>query len=117
MELPGLPPTTNVRNGKSWRATWANSKKWKKTIREWIYLNDTQPEVPLEKAKITCIRHSSGDPDFDGLVGSYKNCIDALVECGIIANDKPKNIGQPTYVAMKAPPSKGRIEIIIEEIE
>jgi hypothetical protein len=93
---------------------YAERKKWKALVaKQLLFLT---PESPFKTAKLTLIRHSSSEPDFDGLVSSFKSSIDSLVECGVIENDKPSNIGQQTYLWRKAPPKKGFIEIIVDPI-
>lgn len=111
IKIFGLPKRTNNQRA-NWRAVYAERKKWKALVaKQLLFL---KPEFPYQKAKLTLIRHSSVEPDFDGLVSSFKSAIDSLVEQGIIINDKPSNIGQPTYLWRKAPPKKGFIEIIVE---
>lgn len=116
IKLYGLPPTTNSTNAKGWRSRFAHARKWKGSIREWLYLNHAVPMRPLSRIKLTCIRHSSNSPDFDGLVGSFKSSIDSLVECGVLINDKMTVIGQPEYKWELAKRNEGYIEIIVEEI-
>ena len=72
-----------------------------------------RPDAPLETAKITLIRGSSREPDFDGLVGSFKAVLDGLVKAGIIKDDKVSVIGQPTYLWERTSPKKGYIRIQI----
>ena len=78
---------------------------------------DQRPAKPFKKAKICYSRFSSREPDFDNLVNSFKRVQDCLIKCGIIENDKPSNIGQPTYVWISAKKNEGRIEITIEQVE
>ena len=74
-----------------------------------------RPNHPLEKAVVTCVRHSSRCPDYDGLVGSFKFVIDALKTCKIIKDDNMKVIGMPNFYWEYAPEKQGFIEICIEE--
>lgn len=74
------------------------------------------PETPLKRAKLTLTRHSCREPDFDGLVSSFKACIDALVETNVLENDKPSNIGGSVYLWVKGPQKFGFVTIKIEEI-
>jgi hypothetical protein len=46
-----------------------------------------KPKDPLTKANITLIRHSYRYLDYDGLVGSFKPVVDALVSCGVLIDD------------------------------
>ena len=72
------------------------------------------PPKPLEKASLTLTRHSSVMCDFDGLVTSFKNCIDGLVLAKIILDDSPQIIGIPVYKQVKTKPKQGFITIKVE---
>lgn len=76
----------------------------------------SKPQLPLKKAKLTLTRHSSYEPDFDGLVSSFKQIIDGLVEAKILENDKRENIDVPCYLWKKALRGHGKITVRIEEI-
>ena len=76
------------------------------------------PSQPLTKAKLTLRRYSSGEIDYDGLVGSFKSCVDGLQEAGVIINDKMSTIGRPDYDigAPKPSPGKGFVTIKVESL-
>ena len=95
-----------------WRVRFAQTRKWKDMVHRYFKLNP-KPAQPLISAALTLTRHSSNEPDFDGLVSGFKHVIDGLVECGVLVNDKTSTIGQPTYRWMRAAPKKGRVEIEI----
>lgn len=76
-----------------------------------------RPACKLAKAKLTLIRHSSVEPDWDGLVGSFKYVIDALVYQGILYDDGPDNIGESKALWKGAKPKYGFIEVWINEVE
>jgi hypothetical protein len=112
--VAGLPKTTNAKRGFGhWAQYYSEGVKWKKNVIP--FLANKKPPQPLPKAKLTLTRGSSVEPDFDGLVSSFKHVIDALVDGGIIVNDKMQNIGQPTYLWQKAPQGEGFIKVIVEE--
>lgn len=46
------------------------------------------PLKPLAKAKIKLVRHSHRMLDYDGLVGSMKPVVDALVSARILIDDR-----------------------------
>jgi hypothetical protein len=52
------------------------------------------PPKPLEKARIRIVRHFWRTLDYDGLVGSMKPIVDALVSAGVIADDNWDVTGQ-----------------------
>lgn len=53
-----------------------------------------KPKEPLEKANISIVRHSHRTLDYDGLVGSLKPVVDALVSCGVLIDDSWKVLGR-----------------------
>ena len=109
--LDGLPKRTN--NIKSWRMRFAEARKWKRAV--FIAIDYAKrPERPLQKAKLTLVRHSSMPPDFDGLVSGFKHVIDGLIDAQVIVNDKFENIGQPEYRWEKAPQRNGFITVKVE---
>jgi hypothetical protein len=46
------------------------------------------PPEPLKKARLTITRHAYRSLDYDGLVGSLKPVVDALVSVGILSDDR-----------------------------
>lgn len=70
--------------------------------------------LPLKKAKVTLTRYSSGTPDFDGLVGSFKHVLDALVGAGLLIDDNPKVIGQPTYLFKKCSGIQSKVVVKVD---
>jgi Holliday junction resolvase RusA-like endonuclease len=92
-EIYALPKMPNTLLKRHWRTVSNESKKWHSLVRSklhWIH-------EPLPKAKLTLTRYSVKEPDFDGLVGSFKYCIDALVKCGVLIDDKYSVIGESKY--------------------
>lgn len=113
--IKGLPKRVNQSFATSWRARMAESRKWKGLV--FIAANSKRPPKPLKKAKLELIRHSSQEPDFDGLCSSFKHIIDGLIHAEVIENDKMSNIGQPSYKWIKAPIREGKIQVIVTEDE
>lgn len=70
----------------------------------------------MATARLQLIRHSQTEPDFDGLVSSFKPIIDGLVISGVLENDRSANIGQPDYHWEYAPPKAGKITVRIFEV-
>ena len=115
LTIQGLPKTPNELRFRKWYITTTHDKKWKRKISESILFSEKQkPEKPLEKVKIYFERHSSKQPDFDNLVGSFKPILDALVENGIIIDDAMKHMEVQNYKWIKCCPKKGHIVIRIE---
>lgn len=112
IELKGLPKTTNSGGRSHWAVKAKEARKWKTYVLATI--GNDKPDSPLKKAKLTCLRASSVEPDFDGLVSSFKHIIDGLKAAGVIEDDKPSVIGQPKFKWMKVAPGNGFCVITIE---
>lgn len=113
-QIEGLPKTTNA-SSSSWRARYSEAKRWKYLVSLAI-LQFGAPKIPLKKAKLTLTRVSSAEPDFDGLVSSFKHATDGLIEAKVIENDKMSNIGQSEYKWIKGKRNEGYIIIKVEEL-
>lgn len=109
-EIQGLPKMTNA-SRVHWTKKMKEAKKWKALVYEQVSLARW---TPINKANLTLIRFSSVEPDFDGLVSSFKHVIDGLVEAGVLENDKVSNIGQPKYAWQKCAPKMGKIRVKVE---
>lgn len=112
-ELPDL--TNRARKFSSWQKSAGNASRWKRLIEDKVTQHG-RPPSPLQKAKVTLIRHSSREPDYDGLVSSFKVVLDALVKASVIIDDNSKVIGIPEYLHAKITRNKSMIEIICEEV-
>lgn len=111
-KIPGLPKIITNGSQGSWRAKWAHAKRWQHSV--FFEVKQSGYVVCLAKAKVTLTRHSSREPDFDGLVASFKPVIDGLVIAGVLVNDKTDNIGQPEYRWEKTARAKGFITVKVE---
>lgn len=76
-----------------------------------------KPTLPLKRAKISYVRHSSSPIDGDNLAISFKHVQDGLVHAGIIENDSWNHIGMPNYSWKKATKKEGFITIEVEEVQ
>lgn len=61
------------------------NKKWDLLI--FGMVRHRLPPQPLTKARVTIVRHFWRSLDYDGLVGSMKPVVDALVEAGVLVDD------------------------------
>lgn len=113
-EIYSLPAMPNKLLGAHWRVRSGHAKKWKTLV--WAEVNARKPAAPLQKAQVILTRHSSVEPDTDGCRGSFKVVLDALVHCGVLANDKPENVGEPIVRHEKAPPKRGMITVTVTEV-
>lgn len=75
-----------------------------------------KPAKPLERCEIRIVRHSWRMLDFDGLVGSVKPVIDALVSAGVLMDDAWNVTGPWIVDQVFRPKSQGPL-LEIEVIE
>lgn len=114
--LPGLPRTTNAGNRAHWAAKTKEKNHWHELV--WAKVKEAKFRgKPMEKAQLTLTRCSSVEPDFDGLVSTFKHVIDGLVQAGVLTNDKVSVIGQPKYNWVRVPRLKGFIIVEVQEVE
>jgi len=113
-EIQELPKMPNSLLGAHWTIRSTHAKKWSRLI--WAALGAQKPRRPWATVDLTLERHSSVEPDEDGLSGSFKAVRDALVSNGVIENDKPQNILRSKCVWVKAKPGKGKIRVMIQQI-
>lgn len=111
-EIAGLPKVPNELLGAHWRVRAGHAKRWERAV--WREVWPLKPAAPLTKARLTLTRCSARTPDFDNLALSFKPVVDALVKCGVLIDDTPAVIGQPTYAHEKVRPGKGKIKIQVE---
>jgi hypothetical protein len=110
-----LPKLPNQLLGARWFIRSAEARKWKRLVGDAL-MREGLPipgDWPLKKARITLTRMSPRQCDFDGLVGSFKSCVDSLVHHGVIEDDTPEHV-VCEYKHEKAPRTKQgiRIEVI-----
>lgn len=75
-----------------------------------------KPKNPLKCALISLTRYSPRVPDYDGVVGSFKACVDGLVRCGVLDDDNYNITGPWIVTWQKAKKTEQGIKIIVEEI-
>ena len=92
--------------------TWERAK-WRRLIAKYVY---ARPSNPLAKASLVLERHGLREPDYDGLVTSFKFVIDGLVHAGVIKDDKMSVIGIPDYRWIKAKKGMYKIRIVVQEL-
>jgi hypothetical protein len=115
-ELDSLPRMANA-SGKSrnWRAMHEERKRWKEAVAR--VAASRRPPTPLRRARLTLTRFSSVCPDYDGLASGFKAVTDGLVLGGVLEDDSMKHIGIPDFRWEKAPRGKGKVRIVVEQIE
>lgn len=106
-----LPKTVNGMGKTSFWYRVNENKKWQNIVS--IKVVGRRPLKPLEKAKVTCTRVSSREPDRDNLYHSFKSVIDALVRSKIIIDDKASVIDLKCEWR-QAKPKQGHIIVRVE---
>lgn len=117
-EIKGLPKMTNSLHV-HWTKKHKESKLWKGLVQNAVLFGQERAALeflPLTKAKLTLTRCSAVEPDYDGLVSSFKHVIDGLKEAGVIKDDKASNIGQSKYAWEFAKQREGKIRVMVEEV-
>jgi Holliday junction resolvase RusA-like endonuclease len=112
LEVKGLPPMANGSHG-SWQVKNALRKYWKTQVG--LMLLGKTPKVPHKKVKVVFTRYSSVEPDYDGLVHGFKPVRDALVQYGVVEDDKSSNM-QAEYKWIRAGRRDGKIRVEITPI-
>lgn len=85
--IPGVPPTPNGHASRL-RDRIREKMEW----RTWAGYAVIDAGVPyLDRARVIVTRYSTGQPDFDGTVGSLKPVIDSL-KGHVIADDDPAHL-------------------------
>jgi hypothetical protein len=105
LEIPMLPDSLNIslRSGQFKRTRI--TKEWTNYL--WAETNGKRPTKPLECAAIKLVRHSYRALDFDGVVGSLKPVVDALVGCKILQDDSWRCLGAWTVDQRFRPKKEG----------
>lgn len=93
LQLDSLPKSLNKKLRSNRFSNHRENTSWDLLIQNSLY-NHKRPKSPLMKANITLIRHSHRTLDYDGLVGSLKPVVDALVSARILKDDSWNVLGR-----------------------
>lgn len=114
LELDSLPKSLNKSLRTHHMGNHRANKMWAAVLALEVYTR--QPTSPLTKAKITLVRHSYRMLDYDGLVGSMKPVVDALVKAGILSDDSWSVLGKWNVNQRFRPKSEGpKLDILVQE--
>lgn len=109
-----LPKSLNVKLRKNRWARSRENKTWDMLIE--MQIGGKRPR--LECASLSIIRHSFRTLDFDGLVGSMKPVVDALVSAGVIKDDTWDVLGKWDVDQKFRPKRDGNLlEVFIREVK
>lgn len=112
IEIQGLPPMANGGHG-SWQKSHGIRKAWKTRVGNMLL--GKVPRTPYQLIHVIFTRHSSSEPDYDGLVHGFKPVRDALVNFGIVIDDDSTHM-RSEYRWCKAKAKEGKITIEITPI-
>lgn len=106
-------PLLNIAS--SGRACRFSEGKEKKKWQQLIQYHTKKPRTPHDVADVFLRRCTTQEPDYDNLVISFKYVIDAIVQRGILENDRPKNFryGHPEYKWIKSSKANQGVNIEI----
>jgi len=111
LTIQGLPKTLNAIGRKNYWIKCKEANFWKNEVANSV---KTLPDNPLEKFTLKLTRHSSSEPDYDGLVSSFKHIVDGLMFAGVIDNDRLSNTGQWDCQWEKTPRNKGYVTVEVK---
>jgi hypothetical protein len=112
--LPRLAPSLNRALRMHWRARKREQAAWDALVLQ--ALNGSRPK--MERARVEITRFYAKHPlDPDGLTGSAKMPIDALVHAGIIPDDSPEHIELVVLQVKVATVKEERTEITVTAME
>lgn len=115
IQTENLPKSTNIKLRSHYFRNHAETKMWQLLISSLI--RGQLPKKPLLKAKITVVRHSYRFLDFDGLVGSMKPVVDALVYNNVISDDSWNVLGAwEVHQKFRAKKDGPLLEILVREM-
>lgn len=110
-----LPKSLNVTLRKHWRAQRSEGKCWDDMVA--LQCCNKLPDQPLQRVKIRIVRHFWQMMDYDGLVGSMKPVVDALVTAGVMIDDNWGVTGQWDVSQSKRAKKDGPLlEVTVSEL-
>jgi hypothetical protein len=112
--LAGLPKTTNAHRSSGHWDRYRDDSVWKSAVGALV--GAKRPKLPVPRCRLHLTRFSSVEPDYDGLVSSFKSVVDGLREAGVILNDRYSNTGPWDCRWAKCPPKQGHIHVVVEQV-
>ena len=125
IEIPRPMLLLNVWQRKHWAAKLNYTQKLSVEVSYYLRLAGWRfKSACMPRAMVTIERHSSGVPDYDGMVGGAKPLLDCLVKAtksnpyglDIIEDDNQYVIGRPRYVSVKCRRGESKTVIKIQEL-
>lgn len=93
-QLHGLPAMGNtyLKGRTHFAKQSAEINAWKRQV--WAAVQSQKPKTPLPRCDLYLTRFSANEPDYDGLVISFKPIVDGLVDAGVLADDRLSTTGE-----------------------
>ena len=130
LSIPHLPPMNTAATRRHRMKLHREVTQIRQTV-VWM-VGNRKPKEPLTRARIICERHSGSQrPDEENLAMSFKPWIDALCKsetrntkngprfiqrAEVLVDDSPAVLDR-VYRWFPAPPKRGFIKIVVEEID
>lgn len=112
-EIPGAPPLL-LNSRLHWRSVHRQRRDWKDWVR--TALIGKIPDEPWDEALVVYTRCCGyREPDYDNLVSGFKWIQDAMVEAGLLTEDRRSNI-ESHYLWERATPKEKRIRVQVVPI-
>lgn len=116
LEIQGLTPI-NTADGLNRWSRQRLRKAWEGKVASAVLMAlGRWPAAPLDRARVTIVRCSTREPDFENLAQGGKFILDGLVKAGVIVDDSPVVIGRPDYRWERAPRGQGSVRVRVEAI-
>lgn len=113
-----LPKTSNQNLRGNWRSSFFARRKVLNEVVKLLAIEARHlggiPSIPFDVARVKLTRHSSVQPDYDGLVSSHKSFLDALVRSGLLVDDGPKYVVEQSHTWEKAKRGQGFVTMEVE---
>lgn len=113
-QINATPKSPNVFYSSHWRTRHTHTRKWHTLVFTKVW--HMKPPKPLKRAVIEMQRFSPRKMDADNCRLSFKPVLDALVKCGVIADDTMAVIGEPKVTQEKCSNKDKKIVIKITEV-
>lgn len=114
LTIKGIVPGLNGKDGLI-REHWTSALKKKNLYK--VLCREQNPNKHPGKVIIHYIGYKSILMDWDNFSASFKHIGDALVELGVIVDDKPSIVTQFLPQQIKSKRIDQKVEIIIEDVE
>lgn len=118
LTIPSLPSLATAQKRPHWTRVHRETKRWREVVSALV--GRQRPAQPLERARITLTRCSSREPDHENMAMAAKPIVDALCtgpgRAQVLVDDRP-SVLERVYRWEKAPAGKGKLIVVVEELQ